>query len=52
MTFNVIELLAVLAAGIGGVVALQAAIRRQDRRLPQRRSHRLGAHIMRQVPHR
>ncbi|WP_175393677.1 hypothetical protein [Rhodococcus globerulus] len=45
MNTNVIELLLVLAAGIGGTAALQAVLRGRGRR-----SFRLGAHLMR--PHR
>ncbi|WP_172937492.1 hypothetical protein [Rhodococcus sp. MS16] len=46
MNINVIELLLVLAAGIGGTAALQAALRRRE----SRRSSRLGAELMRPHP--
>ncbi|WP_172936765.1 hypothetical protein [Rhodococcus sp. MS16] len=45
MNTNVIELLLVLAAGIGGTAALQAGLRRRDRR-----SSRLGTQLMRPRP--
>lgn len=46
MNTNVIELLLVLAAGIGGTAALQATFRRRD----GRRSSRLGTELMRPRP--
>lgn len=52
MTANVLQLLAVLAAGLGGVAALQAAVPRPDHLRRQRRSYHFGAHILRHDPHR
>ncbi|MFC7446513.1 hypothetical protein [Rhodococcus daqingensis] len=44
MNSNVAQLLLLLAAGIGGTSALQAALRRHS---GDRRSFRVGRHLMR-----
>ena len=46
MNANVAQLLLVLTAGIGGILALQARLRRSDARSRDRRSVRLGGRVM------
>ncbi|SDD43772.1 hypothetical protein [Rhodococcus tukisamuensis] len=50
MNTNVAQLLLVLTAGIGGTAALQAALRRPDRRDPRRRSFCTGERWLSKTP--